>query len=536
MTLPELNERIKEEVVLHEGDLKEWQWRRNGLLTEAEQDGIAPVEFMRLVNDVSYQVGGLFPRINALKTKIETYARADKKQLTAAHTEEIVTEAERLTLTRTFVTQRWLPAILATIPDPPKNETPAAVFAPSAPVPVAPAAISREEVRRQIASRLDSYKGQSIIPGFVLRDLLQTVRADEAVLTEEIFTYLVSNLYKAVREPQGNSLRERLVSTDWQNVLHQQASQPQPTPVIAPTPVTSFTPEQPYVAPLPSRFPETPPVVRSFTATPARVFKGEPVTLEWEVENLLAVTIDDLGEGLSPKNRGWVKPAKTMEYTLFDVNNNPLSTVRVEVMRRDRSGVYGVLFALALLALIYWFVKSTNSAQKPYQEPERRTERASRSTKKSTGTSYKKRRREVAVAEPTPSPEKPVDKPVVTPPAKSKTDDAPAKPVKETTEPVEKKTAPAEPVTKPASPSDARLGKYEEAFGNKPYDKIELGTDERGWRRARSNGRWGFVNEDDEWVIQPEYEAVTPFRGNTAAVFLDGKLLKINREGEQIRN
>lgn len=290
------------------------------------------------------------------------------------------------------------------------------------------------------------------------------------------------------------------------------------------------------VAPTPSRSPEPPPVVRSFTATPARVFKGEPVTLEWEVENLLAVTIDDLGEGLSPKNRGWVKPSKTMEYTLFDVNNNPLSTVRVEVMRRDRSGVYGVLFALALLALIYWFVKSTNSAQKPYQEPERRTERATRSTKKSTGTSYKKRRREVAVAEPTPSPEKPVDKPVVAPPAKSKTDDAPAKSVKETTEPVEKKTALAEPVTKPASPSDARLGKYEEAFGDKPYDKIELGTDERGWRRARSNGRWGFVNEDDKWVIQPEFEAVTPFRGNTAAVFLNGQLININREGQQIRN
>ena len=58
----------------------------------------------------------------------------------------------------------------------------------------------------------------------------------------------------------------------------------------------------------------------------------------------------------------------------------------------------------------------------------------------------------------------------------------------------------------------------------------------RGWRRARSKGRWGYVNESDEWVIQPEYEAVTPFRGNTAAVFLNGQLMTINRAGEQVRN
>ena len=79
------------------------------------------------------------------------------------------------------------------------------------------------------------------------------------------------------------------------------------------------------------------------------------------------------------------------------------------------------------------------------------------------------------------------------------------------------------------------MGKYEESFGDKPYDKVELGADERGWRRARSNGRWGYINEADQWVIRPEYEAVTPFRGNTAAVFLNGQLMTINREGEQIR-
>ncbi len=94
---------------------------------------------------------------------------------------------------------------------------------------------------------------------------------------------------------------------------------------------------------------------------------------------------------------------------------------------------------------------------------------------------------------------------------------------------------PVKPVIRPSTPADARTGKYEEAFGDKPYDKVELGADERGWRRARRSGRWGYINEADEWVIQPEYEAVTPFRGNTAAVFLNGQLMTINREGEPIR-
>jgi len=65
---------------------------------------------------------------------------------------------------------------------------------------------------------------------------------------------------------------------------------------------------------------------------------------------------------------------------------------------------------------------------------------------------------------------------------------------------------------------------------------VELGADERGWRRARTNGRWGYVNNADEWVIEPEYEAVTPFKGNTATVFLNGQLLTITRSGELVRN
>jgi len=522
MTLAELKERIKEEVVLHEGDLKEWQWRRNGLLTEAEQDGIASAEFMRLVNDVSYQLGGLFPRINTLKSTAEAYARADKKQLLPLHLEEIVTEAERLTLSRSFVTQRWLPAILATIPDPPKSEIPPSIpIVAPVPTPVIETRLSRDEVRQKIASRLDTYKSQSLIPSWLLSDLLKTINADDTVVTEEIFSYLVNNLFKAVQEPQGNTLRERLVSSDWQNVLYKSTQEQTPN-----------LPQEPYYAE-PSRVPETPPVVRSFTAQPARIQKGETVTLSWEVDNLLAVTIDDLGAGLSPANRGWVKPNKTTDYTLFDANNNALSTVRVEVIPRDRSGIYGVLFALALLAIIYWFIKSNNSNTRDREpEPKQKTEKTSQlstdySSPKETDTTPAESKPDVATSEASDTHE----------PERKVSDVAMAENTRKEETPVSKPTETTpltEPEPRPKTPTDARVGKYEEAFGDKPYDKVELGSDEQGWRRARKNGRWGFINEDDEWVIQPEYEAVTPFRGNIASVFLNGRLMTINRTGDLV--
>ncbi|GAB3887282.1 WG repeat-containing protein [Spirosoma agri] len=521
MTLTELKERIKEEVVLHEGDLKEWQWRRNGLLTEAEQDGIASAEFMRLVNDVSYQVGGLFPRINALKATAESYARADKKQLLPLHVEEIVTEAERLTLSRPFVEKRWLPAILATIPDPPKSEpvaTPVPVLAPTQTMaaPVVPASLSREDVRRKIAAKLDDYKSERIIPSWVLRDLGQAINADEPVVTEEIFSYLVSNFFKAAREPQGNTLRERLVSTDWENVLYKATTEPAPVK----------TPE-PY-RPEPSRVPEPQPIVRSFTAQPARVRKGEPVTLSWDVENLLAVTIDDLGTGLSPQNRGWVKPTKTTEYTLFDVNNNPLSTVRVEVIRPDRSGIYGVLFALALLALIYWFIKNTNSGRTEPPEKPQTEKTTKRSVSRPVRAVKKKRKKDVSPTESfveKPAEQSTKEEPLLT--ASSRKEDVP----------VSSKPAPVvreQPETR--SSSQTARPQYSEPT-NKPYDKVDSRTDEQGWRMARKGKRWGYVNEFDEWVINPQFEATTPFRSNnTASVFLNGQLMTINRAGEQIRN
>lgn len=193
-------------------------------------------------------------------------------------------------------------------------------------------------------------------------------------------------------------------------------------------------------------------VVRSFTAIPNRIRRGESAALAWVVTNLPTVTVDDLGAGLPPQHQGWVKPATTTDYTLFGPDKKPLSTVRVEVIPRDRSVLYGVVGALLLIIGFLWY----NNTGKP--KTIRRTEQI---------------------------------------PAQSR--------------------------------RPARTG------AGTVYDTVEGDPDERGWRRARSNGRWGYINQDDQWVIQPEYDVVTQFRNGSAVVFRKGRLITIDRDGKPVR-
>ncbi|MEI7612182.1 MAG: WG repeat-containing protein [Betaproteobacteria bacterium] len=45
-------------------------------------------------------------------------------------------------------------------------------------------------------------------------------------------------------------------------------------------------------------------------------------------------------------------------------------------------------------------------------------------------------------------------------------------------------------------------------------------------------GRWGFVNEKQEWVIQPKFEDAREFQGGKAAAKLHGKWGFVNKRGE----
>lgn len=481
MTETELIDRLREAIVLNGPDA----WRSNGYLQDAQAAGLSLEIALKKASEVSQEVSNNSILFENIQARIARLAQPSRSHLIDQDLNQIVNAARSLNLSPDFVRNKWVPAELSRI-----NR----VKLPPAPEPIKPT------------------PADPPAPGSI------------QAVDPEPFNDLI--------KPQEQPLRPAPV----QPVLPPTATSPAPerpkSPVYVPPPPPVFVePPTPLAGP--------PPVVRSFTATPARIRKGDAVTLEWDVENLLAVTIDDLGEGLSPKNRGWIKPTKTADYTLFDANNNPLSTVRVEVIPKDNSGLYGVLFALALLALIYWFIRNSNQTPESYQKPNRQTEQSTR--RKASSERPKRKQRvtneteDIATDVPANEPGTTADPPVAA------VEDKPAKTEVVTSAPAVAKAPPAgssapdEPVAKPATPADARMGKYEEAFGSKPYDKVELGTDERGWRRARSNGRWGFINGADEWVIQPEYEAVTPFRSDKAAVFLNGQLMTINREGEQIR-
>lgn len=473
MTETELIDRLREAIVLDGPDV----WRSNGYLQDAQQAGLPLADALKRANEVSQEVSNNNLLFQNIQVRIARLAQPSRSHLIEQDLAQIVNAATSLKLSADFVRNRWVPTVLQRLSAasaPPKTEPPITITSPPLVVPDD----KSDEFEKLIESEPEPPK--------------PTMVAVEP----------------SVYEP--------------------------PVVVVPPAPVSLPTVEreQPVAQPQASGLPEPPPVVRSFTATPARVKKGQPVTLAWEVDNLLAVTIDDLGEGLSPVNRGWVNPSKTTEYTLFDAHNNPLSTVRVEVIKPDRSGVYGVLFALTLLAVIYWFIKSSNSGERAAPAPKRKTERTTE--RKSTRVDRQKPEKQAdeTTSEATDTRVETTSQPAAALPDRPKKDDTP---VKQSSDESDATATITEPAPKPATPADARQGKYAEAFGNKPYDKIEVGTDERGWRRARSNGRWGYINEADEWVIQPEYEAVTPFRGNTAAVFLNGQLMTINRSGEQVR-
>lgn len=46
------------------------------------------------------------------------------------------------------------------------------------------------------------------------------------------------------------------------------------------------------------------------------------------------------------------------------------------------------------------------------------------------------------------------------------------------------------------------------------------------------SGKWGFINERQEWAIQPHFEDAREFQGSKAAVRQNGKWGFINKKGE----
>lgn len=47
-----------------------------------------------------------------------------------------------------------------------------------------------------------------------------------------------------------------------------------------------------------------------------------------------------------------------------------------------------------------------------------------------------------------------------------------------------------------------------------------------------ANGKWGFVNERQQWVIAPNFEEAKPFQTGRAAVKQNGKWGFVNKRGD----
>ena len=241
MSVDELRERIKNELVLNQGNVADWQWTRTGLPAEAAELGIP--DFLRLVEDVSRPLNAQFGKILNLEALILKVATDNRKQLSEVQIGGFALDAERLGLSRSFVVEQWVPRVLAKIPNAPvvTTEKPAEPSgADTSPVtPVVEAlptgtlpepepvntAISQsgtlvetaETMRQKVRDILDDYK--EYIPAPAIRALFKAINYDEKTLADAVLTYLTANFYASEKEPQGNTMREKLTSTDWRHLV-----------------------------------------------------------------------------------------------------------------------------------------------------------------------------------------------------------------------------------------------------------------------------------------------------------------------------
>lgn len=450
MTIDELRERIKNQIVLHDGELADWQWPATGLPTEAAELGIT--DFRRLVNDVSRQLNSYFGRILDLKDKVSAQARKQQKKLSNGDIDDIVNEAERLTLSRGFVADQWIPGILKSIPDAsPSNPAPSLSVPPQttylSPTPsplsahttspadsTAPGPVSSQEatssasadIGQKVKDILDDYDRH--IPVQALRTLFRAIGGDENTLAEAVQGYLSANFFSAEAEPKGQTLKEKLLSTAWR---HLSWWEDKATPPVQSDNKPVITPNQPD----------------SIKATQAAL--GHPM-----------VDSNYQAPPLAPKPPPPTQP------------------------RTNLSGLWGVLFAVVFLLIIYWLVKGGNKNPSSESKERIQTEQAEAPAK-----SRKTRKK------------------------RSKAADAPSTSEQRKDEP--RKTA--------AKPAQAKP-EYEELLDD---------VGQYSEQPARKNGRWGLWR-NEKWFIKPIYDEVTVFEDGRATVTLGNVTFEIDRYGNKV--
>ncbi len=469
-----LQERIKEEIVLRRGQVKERQWRQTGLPDEASRVGISAEEFRRLVNEVSRQIN--FEKLADLRRRLDDALDRNAGpdsihyRLHQLEEDDFVAEGERMGLSASFVEDRWIPQLIADLKKENSN-TPAveestetgSILPPVAPAqtvssttPPSPAVPQQETpnipapppLRERVKAILDEYQGH--ITARDLRLLFRAMHTDERVLAEEILAYFSANFYASETESQGATLPEKLLSTDWRHL-----SWWNKTPVAEPVPTPE--PAQAHVLPVPA---------------PAYVSPvAEPVQ----------------------------RPAPPV------------------ALPSSNAGLWGAVFAVAVLLILYLLIKPNQKKSGLDREgaeadrTEKTTDSKPSDRKRITDRTNRRADRDKSVGEN--STDSPSDETVSTD-NKNRNDR-------------ENKVSP-EPV-----PSKAKLPVEDSVKPPRKYDRLLETTGQFGEQPAKLGQKWGLWRDND-WMIYPIYDDITTFRDGRATVVRNGRTYDIDEKGNPV--
>lgn len=264
------------------------------------------------------------------------------------------------------------------------------------------------------------------VPADVIQRLFVSIPSDETTLTQEIMGYLLEHNYEALHTPQGKSLREQLISTDWRQKE-----------------------EKKWVEP-----------------------KSEPLVL----------------------------PMAT------DVSTHPIS------IPFSQSNKVLIAFVILFVSILLWLWKGKLSA-------------IDSESSRLDATEVELPLKEPSVA----INEAPVE--AVTKQTVRKTAGLPAP----ATSVINQPNQVLVPVNTAQLAVTGERVERDEVAETSPYDVVDEHIGDFGLRAARKGNKWGYIDQTNQWHIEPIYDDVTPFHSGKAIVVLDGQQISIDRDGTRIR-
>ncbi|GAB3315800.1 hypothetical protein GCM10027299_05250 [Larkinella ripae] len=284
-----------------------------------------------------------------------------------------------------------------------------------------------DTIRQKIQEAFVRYDHR--VPADVINRLFATIPSDETTLTQEIMGYLLENNYEALRTPQGETQRDRLISTDWQQ---KEIKTWLTTPETLAMPVSADVSLHPIATPFSQSNKVLIALVMLFVTILLWLWKGKLSAID-------NVTSRDDSTETEQTVSGNPQPAK------------PVESQSVGAVLKQKAETFPIAGAPA--------AKNNNNLTAP-----------------------------VAVM------------------GQSMTKEDPAS----------ESSAIAETV--------------------KPYDAVDNQVGDFGLRAARKGGKWGYVDQKDQWQINPVFDDVMPFQDGKALVILDGQQISIDRDGARIRD